>query len=104
MDTAEDESEDILRTKKKELRTTRMQNNFQKQVEEVINDLRPGLQADGGDIEILSCDESTGIVKARLEGACAGCALSPVTLKMGIEQELKDRVKGFREIQVEEGD
>ncbi len=70
----------------------------------VIDELRPGLQADGGDIEILSVDEATGIVTARLEGACAGCALSPVTLKMGIEKELKERVQGFTEIVVEDED
>ena len=71
---------------------------FKEQVDEVIAELRPALQMDGGDISIVDADEKTGIVKAQLFGACATCALSTVTLKMGIEEELKKRVKGFTEI------
>lgn len=73
---------------------------FSEHIYSVIDELRPALQMDGGDIEIISVDEQTGIVQARLQGACAGCALSPVTLKMGIETELKKRVPGFTGIEV----
>ncbi len=61
-----------------------------KEVEEVLQELRPQLQADGGDIEFLDFEE--GIVKVRLTGACAGCPMSTMTLKMGVEQYLKKRI------------
>lgn len=75
---------------------------FAEQVMQVIGEMRPMLQEDGGDIEIVDIDEATGRVTARMEGACAGCSLSPITLKMGIEAELKKRVPGFTEIVTEE--
>jgi Fe-S cluster biogenesis protein NfuA len=59
-------------------------------VEEALQELRPQLQADGGDIELLDFEE--GIVKVRLTGACAGCPMSTMTLKMGVEQYLKKRI------------
>ena len=56
-----------------------------------IEDVRPSLQADGGDIELVSVDE-TGIVKVRLKGACHGCPMSQMTLKQGVEKYLKQTV------------
>ncbi len=75
---------------------------FAEQVTQVIGEMRPMLQSDGGDIEILNIDEASGKVTVRMQGACVGCSLSPVTLKMGIEAELKNRVPGFTEIVTEE--
>ncbi|UCE44120.1 MAG: NifU family protein [Candidatus Bathyarchaeota archaeon] len=60
------------------------------QVEKALEELRPRLQADGGDIELLGVDQ--GVVKVRLKGACAGCPMSTMTLKMGVEQHLKKRI------------
>jgi Fe-S cluster biogenesis protein NfuA len=59
-------------------------------VEKALEELRPQLQADGGDIEFVGVVD--GIVKVRLKGACAGCAMSTMTLKMGVEQYLKKKI------------
>jgi Fe-S cluster biogenesis protein NfuA len=64
------------------------------QVEEVIEIVRPAIQADGGDISLLDVDESTGVVTVELHGACVGCPASTVTMKAGIERIMKDRVPG----------
>jgi len=64
----------------------------------VIGKLRPLLQADGGDIDLVSVDEPTGVVSVRLQGACKGCPSAAMTLKMGVERHLKDRVPGVTEV------
>ena len=56
----------------------------------VIENIRPNLQADGGDIELLGVEK--GVVKVRLKGACAGCPMSTMTLKMGVENVLKRNI------------
>jgi len=56
-------------------------------VQEVIDKIRPDLQADGGDVELVDYDN--GVVKVRLKGACAGCPMSQMTLKNGIERLIK---------------
>lgn len=63
-------------------------------VEEVIEIIRPAIQADGGDIELLEVDGSTGVVTVELQGACVSCPASTVTMKAGIERIMKDRVPG----------
>jgi Fe-S cluster biogenesis protein NfuA len=60
------------------------------QVQEALNMIRPQLQADGGDVELVGIDDGT--VKVRLQGACAGCPMSQMTLKNGIEKVLKKMV------------
>lgn len=65
-------------------------------VEEVLKKIRPSLQADGGDVELVEVKD--GIVKLRLRGACAGCAMSQMTLKMGIERELKKVIPEIKEV------
>ena len=64
---------------------------LKEKVEEALNKVRPSLQADGGDVELVDVDED-GVVKVRLQGACAGCPMSQMTLKMGIEKILKQNV------------
>ncbi len=59
-------------------------------VEKALEELRPRLQADGGDIEFLGVDR--GVVKVKLKGACAGCPMSTMTLKIGVEQYLKKKI------------
>ncbi|NDY42097.1 NifU family protein [Dissulfurirhabdus thermomarina] len=61
-------------------------------VEAALSKVRPMLQRDGGDVELLGVDEATGVVTVRLTGACKGCAMSQMTLKAGIERMLKSEV------------
>lgn len=68
------------------------------QVEQVIEVIRPAIQADNGDIVLHDVDESTGVVSVELIGACVSCPASTVTLKAGIERILKDRVEGVTEV------
>ena len=67
-------------------------------VKNVIEQIRPYLQADGGDITLLDVDEAAGIVTVELSGACVSCPASTVTLKAGIERIMKDRVPGVTEV------
>lgn len=67
------------------------------QVKEVIEKLRPFLQRDGGDVELVSVED--GIVKVRLMGACGSCPSSTITLKAGIERALMEEVEGIEEVQ-----
>jgi len=63
---------------------------MKEKVEKALNDVRPALQADGGDVELV--DVENNIVKVRLKGACAGCPMSQMTLKQGIERYLKKMI------------
>nr|QNO41320.1 Fe/S biogenesis protein NfuA [Methanosarcinales archaeon ANME-2c ERB4]QNO41989.1 Fe/S biogenesis protein NfuA [Methanosarcinales archaeon ANME-2c ERB4]QNO48739.1 Fe/S biogenesis protein NfuA [Methanosarcinales archaeon ANME-2c ERB4] len=65
--------------------------NIREKVEPVIEKIRPMLQADGGDIELVDVEDD-GTVKVRLVGACAGCAMSQYTLKLGVERLLMKEV------------
>ena len=71
---------------------------MKQQVEDVINQVRPMLQADGGDVEFLGVTDD-GIVKVKLTGACGSCQFSTMTLKHGIESRLKELVPGVKEVQ-----
>ncbi len=64
---------------------------MREKVELALNKVRPALQADGGDVELVEVGED-GVVKVRLKGACGGCPMSQLTLKMGIERILKKEV------------
>jgi Fe-S cluster biogenesis protein NfuA len=66
-------------------------------VQTALNEIRPALQADGGDVELVDVSE-TGVVKVKLTGACRGCPMGEQTLKMGIEQQLKAKVPGVSEV------
>ena len=59
-------------------------------VEKVLNEIRPMLIRDGGNVELVSIDD--GVVKVRLQGACAGCPMSQMTLRNGIERVLKEKI------------
>ena len=65
-------------------------------VEEVLNKIRPSLMRDGGDVELI--DVSDGTVKVKLTGACAGCPMSTMTLKVGIEQILQQEIPEVKEV------
>lgn len=64
---------------------------MKEKVQAVLNEIRPALQADGGDCQLVEVTDD-GVVKLRLTGACAGCPMSQMTLKMGIEQHLKEKI------------
>ncbi len=72
---------------------------FKEQVQDALNKVRPSLQADGGDVELVDVDEPAGLVKVRLQGACAGCPMSQMTLKMGIEKMLKQNVPEVQSVE-----
>jgi len=69
---------------------------MREKVEEVLNRIRPALQADGGDVELV--DVVDGVVSVRLKGACGGCPMSQMTLKMGIERLLKKEIPEIKSV------
>ncbi len=66
-------------------------------VQAVINQIKPMLNADGGDVELVEITDD-GVVKVKLLGACGHCPMSTMTLKMGIEKTLKERVPGVKSV------
>ncbi len=66
--------------------------SFEDRVQGVIDQIRPMLQNDGGDIELVSAAADSGVVSVRLQGACKGCPGAAMTLKMGVERILKEKV------------
>lgn len=71
--------------------------SIHERVQGVIDHIRPLLQADGGDIELVGIDED-GVVSVRLCGACQGCPGAAMTLKMGVERHLKEKVPEVRQV------
>lgn len=74
---------------------------MREKVEEALGEIRPALQADGGDIELIDVDEENGVVKVKLTGACAGCPMAQMTLQMGVERALKARVPEVKKVEAE---
>jgi Fe-S cluster biogenesis protein NfuA len=70
---------------------------MKEEVQKVLETIRPALQADGGDVQLVEVGED-GVVKVKLMGACGHCPMSTMTLKMGIERTLKDKVPGVKEV------
>lgn len=71
---------------------------MKEKVEAALNKVRPALQADGGDVELVDVGED-GLVRVRLRGACGGCPMSQLTLKMGIERILKKEVPEVKSVE-----
>ncbi len=67
-------------------------------VNEVLGKIRPMIQADGGDIELVGIDESVGKVSVRFQGACKACPMSAMTLKMGVERHMKEQIPEISEV------
>jgi Fe-S cluster biogenesis protein NfuA len=65
-------------------------------VEQALAKIKPALQADGGDVELVSVED--GVVKVKLTGACAGCPVASITLKQGIERILKEQIAEVKEV------
>ncbi len=72
--------------------------DMRQQVQEVVEQIRPLLQADGGDIELVDVEEDSGKVSVRLQGACKGCPGAAMTLKMGVERHMKAKVPQVSEV------
>ena len=73
---------------------------MKEKIEEALEKIRPALMADGGNVELV--DVTDGVVKVRLTGACGGCPMSQMTLKMGIERHLKKEIPEVKEVVAEE--
>lgn len=71
--------------------------SVKQRVQQVIDMIRPAIQSDGGDLELVDVDEA-GVVQVRMHGACIGCPSATLTLKMGIERNLRQRVPEVSEV------
>ena len=71
---------------------------FEDQVRVVLEQVRPMLRADGGDIELVATDARRGRVEVRLRGACSRCSASIYTLSLGVEARLREAIPGVREV------
>jgi Fe-S cluster biogenesis protein NfuA len=67
------------------------------EVEKILDEVRPQLLADGGNIELV--DVINGVVRVKLKGACAGCPMSAMTLKNGVERYLKSKISGIQRVE-----
>jgi len=71
---------------------------IEQDVRNALDEIRPALQADGGDVELVEVTEN-GVVRVRLQGACQGCPMSAMTLRNGIERVIKEQVPGVVEVE-----
>uniref|UniRef100_A0A7C4THJ8 NifU family protein n=1 Tax=candidate division WOR-3 bacterium TaxID=2052148 RepID=A0A7C4THJ8_UNCW3 len=71
---------------------------MKEQVEKILAEIRPSLQMDGGDVELVDVTND-GVVKVKLTGACGGCPMSMLTLKMAIEKRLKDAIPEIKTVE-----
>ncbi len=69
---------------------------MKRKVEAVLAQIRPALQSDGGDVELIDMNE--GVVRLKLKGACAGCPMATMTLRHGIERILKEQIPEVKEV------
>jgi len=70
---------------------------MKEEVQKVLEEIRPMLQMEGGDVELIDVTED-GLVKVKLKGACGTCPMSTYTLKLGIEQRLKEKIPEIKEV------
>lgn len=71
---------------------------MKERVEQALDLIRPSLQSDGGNVELVDVDEAEGIVKVKLVGACGSCPMSQLTLRMGVEAVLKEQIPEIKEV------
>ncbi len=69
----------------------------EKKVNKVLNSIRPSLQMDGGDVELVKIREDN-VIEVKLKGACGGCPMATMTLKMGIEKAMQDEIPEVKEV------
>ncbi len=70
---------------------------IEQEVREALEEVRPHLQVDGGDVEFVRIED--GVVKVRLKGACVGCPMSQMTIKWGVENYLKKKIPGIKAVE-----
>jgi len=78
------------------IKVRREVNMLRENIERVLEEIRPSLQADGGDVELVSVED--GVVKVRFLGGCSGCPFRAMTLKAGIERYLKEKLLEVKEV------
>ncbi len=71
---------------------------MKEKIEKALDKIRPTMEADGGGIELIDVDEENGIVKVRLQGACAGCPMAQVTLQEGVAKEIIKAVPEIKDV------
>ena len=71
---------------------------MREKVEKALDRIRPALENDGGNVELVDVDEAKGIVKVKLVGACGSCPMSQMTLRMGVERVLRDEIPEITEV------
>jgi Fe-S cluster biogenesis protein NfuA len=74
-----------------------MSETIEEKVRKALTEIKPQIQADGGDIDLVAVEK--GIVKVRLRGACVGCPMSALTLKQGVERLIKTRVSEVKSVE-----
>ncbi|MFH1583014.1 MAG: NifU family protein [Candidatus Falkowbacteria bacterium] len=72
--------------------------NMESKIKSVLEKIRLSLQMDGGDVHFIDFDEKSGLLKVELMGHCAHCPMSSITLKQGIEAEIKKSIKEVKEV------
>jgi Fe-S cluster biogenesis protein NfuA len=75
-----------------------MNESIEQQIERVLEQIRPALRLDGGGIELVRYEEDSGAVHVKMQGACVGCPMSQITLKMGVEAALHDAIPEVKEV------
>lgn len=73
--------------------------NLEEKIKKTLDEVKPMIVAHGGDIEYVSFDEKTGVVKVRLQGACSHCPMSKFTLKNSVEAELKNKIPEIKSVE-----
>ena len=76
------------------------QNSLTTQVETVLAEVRKMIQRDGGDLELISVDEDSGLVKVRFKGACVGCPSAAITFQSAIERTLKQAISQVQTVEL----
>ena len=74
-----------------------MSENIENKVKKALEEIKPKIQADGGDIELVRIEN--GVVKVRLKGACVGCPMSALTLKQGVERLIKQKIPEVKSVE-----
>lgn len=78
-----------------------MSEDTTQKIKSILEEVRPHLQMDGGDVEFMEFNEKSGILKLKLQGACVGCPMSQTTLQEGIGRVIKEKVPDVKEVVAE---
>ncbi len=72
---------------------------MENKIKQIINKIKPALQAHGGDVEFVNFNGKTGLLKVELRGQCVGCPMAQITLKQGIEKEIKNKIPEVKAVE-----